>query len=239
MSDDRDYYRILRVSPNAPAAIVHAAHRTLLQRLQMLSDSGADTAAEEVLLAEAYGVLANPERRAAYDLARELAASPDDYAATAVLDPEAERFAAHRCLFCGSPHGIERALTRDDVCGTCASPLFPADRHRFEYMGQRMLKRIPKRRALDLFVSWPQSVPFVAEMRDLSLNGMQIAVSSPLQLNQIVKVDCETCAATARVAHCKRERSEIPGAAERWLVGIEFLTLRFRSSRGSFVSARA
>jgi hypothetical protein len=239
MSNDRDYYRILRVSPNAPAAIVHASYRTLLQRLQMLSDSGADTTADEVLLAEAYAVLANPERRAAYDLARDLAASPDDYTATAVLDPDAERFAAHGCLFCGSPHGIERPLNRDDDCGTCGSPLFPADRHRLEYSGQRMLKRIPKRRALDLYVSWPQDRPFTAEMRDLSLNGMQIAAYAPLQLNQIVKIDCPTCASIARVAHCTHERSDIPGAPERWLVGVEFLTLRFNSPRGSFVSARA
>jgi hypothetical protein len=239
MSDDRDYYRILRVSPHAPAAIVHTAYRTLRQRLQMLSESGADTTTDEVLLAEAYSVLANPERRAAYDLARTLAASPDDLTATAVLDPDAERFAAHRCLFCGSPHGIERALNRDDDCGVCGSPLFPADRHRLEYSGQRMLKRIPKRRTLDLYVSWPQGEPFTAEMRDLSLNGMLIAARAPLQLNQIVKIDCPTCASVARVAHCTLERSGIPGLPEGWLVGLEFLTLRFSSSRGSFVSARA
>jgi hypothetical protein len=237
MSDDRDYYRILRVSPDAPAAIVHSSYRTLLQRLRTQSDDGADTAASEALLTEAYAVLSDPERRAAHDLARGLAASPEDYSATAVLDPDAERFAAHRCLFCGNPHGIERALDRDDDCGTCGGPLFPADRHRLEYSGQRMLKRIPKRRAIDLYVSWPQSEPFTAEMRDLSLNGMQIAARAPLQPNQIVKIDCPTCAAIARVAHCTRERAGSDG--EHWLVGVEFLTLRFRSSRGSFVSARA
>ena len=66
-------------------------------------------------------------------------------------------------------------------------------------------------------------------MRDLSLNGMQIAAGAPLQLNQIVKIDSAACAAIARVAHCKRERSGIPGAPERWIVGVEFLTLRFRT----------
>jgi hypothetical protein len=239
MSSDRDYYRILHVSPDAPAAIIQTSYRTLLQRLQTRSEPGADTAELAALLTEAYEVLSNPERRVAYDAARDAAASPDDYSATAVLDPDAERYAAHRCLFCGIPHGIDRALDRDDDCGTCASPLFPAERHRLEYSGQRMLKRIPKRREIDLYVSWPQSAPFAAEMRDLSLNGMQIAAGAPLQLNQIVKIDCETCAAVARVAHCKRERTSLTGAGERWLVGVEFLTLRFRKPRGSFVSARA
>jgi hypothetical protein len=236
MSLDRDYYRILLVSPDAPVAIIHSAYRTLLQRLHAQSEGGADTTEAAALLTEAYDTLANPERRAAYDRARDGAASPDDYAATAVLDPDAQRFAAHRCLFCGSAHGIDRALDRDDTCVTCASPLFPAERQRLEYSGQRMLKRIPKLRAIDLYVSWPQAAPFAAEMRDLSLNGMQIAAGAPLQLNQIVKIDCPTCAAVARVAHCKRERGG--SAGERWLVGIEFLTLRFVSSRGSFVSAR-
>jgi len=237
MGPARDYYRILHVNPNAPVAIIHASYRTLRQRLGA-EPAGAD-AAQAALLTEAYEVLSDQNRRAAYDLARDLAASPDDYAATTVLDPDAERFAAHRCLFCGSAHGLERALDRDDDCATCGSPLFPAERHRLEYSGQRMLKRTPKRREIDLYVSWPQGAPFTAEMRDLSLNGMQIAVGAPLQLNQIVKIDCPTCATVARVAHCERERSDPSGAPERWIVGVEFLTLRFRTTRGAFVSVRA
>jgi hypothetical protein len=75
-------------------------------------------------------------------------------------------------------------------------------------------------------------------MRDVSLNGMQFAAAAPLQLNQIVKIDCASCVAVARVAHCERDRSD-SSAPERWLVGVEFLTLRFRSARGTFISARA
>ena len=101
-----------------------------------------------------------------------------------------------------------------------------------------MLRRIPTRRTIDLYVSWPQAAPYVAEMRDISLNGMQFSVGAPLQANQIVKIDCASCAAVARVAHCEREQSDA-GGIERWLVGVEFLTLRFRSARGTFVSARA
>jgi hypothetical protein len=238
MSPDRDYYRILHVSSDAPAGIVQTSYRTLLQRLRTRSEAGTDAADEAALLTQAYEVLSDPQRRAAYDRAR-LAASPEDYAATAVLDPNAERYAAHRCLFCGNRHGLDRALDHDDHCPTCSSPLYPAERHRLEYSGQRMLKRIPKQREVDLYVGWPQRAPFAVAMRDLSLNGMQIAGGAPLQLNQIVKVECAICAAIARVAHCNRERSGLTGAGERWAVGVEFLTLRFRNSRGTFVSARA
>jgi hypothetical protein len=52
---------------------------------------------------------------------------------------------------------------------------------------------------------------------------------------QVVKVDSDVCQALGRVAHCERHES-LP---DRWTAGLEFLTLRFRKSRGTFVSARA
>jgi len=240
MSDDRDYYRILRVQPDAPAAIVHASYRTLLHRVQ----SAADTAAAHELVAllnEAYAVLSDPGRRAAYDLRRDVAASQHegDFDATAVLDPDASRYASSNCLFCGTAHGLDRALGPDDDCRECGSPLYPAERQRLEYSGQRMLRRIPKRRAVDLWVAWPQPAPYPAEMRDISLNGMQLVASAPLSPNQIVKLDCDSCAAIARVAHRERDVPAEPDAPERWSIGLEFLTLRFRKTRGTFVSARA
>ena len=236
MDADRDYYHILLVVPDAPAAMIEASYRTLKQRLRAKPGS----VAAEALLDEAYRVLSDPEQRAAYDLERDVALSERaaaDFAATTVLDPDAARYAAHRCLFCGTEHGLDHALERDDDCRECGSPLYPAERHRLEYSGQRMLRRIPARRTIDLYVSWPQSAAYAAEMRDISLNGMQFVAGAPLPPNQIVKIDCASCAAVARVAHCDRELSD--GGTERWLVGVEFLTLRFRNARGTFVSARA
>jgi DnaJ-like protein/PilZ domain-containing protein len=237
MDADRDYYQVLLVVPDAPPAMIEASYRTLKQRLRAKPGS----VAAEALLDEAYRVLSNPEQRAAYDLERDVALSERetaDFAATAVLDPDAARYAAHRCLFCGTEHGLDHTLERGDDCRECASPLYPAERHRLEYSGQRMLRRIPSRRAIDLYVSWPQAAAYQAEMRDISLNGMQFAVGAPLQANQIVKIDCASCAAVGRVAHCERDLDR-PDGVERWLVGVEFLTLRFRNARGTFVSARA
>jgi curved DNA-binding protein CbpA len=238
MNVDPDYYRVLLVEPDAPPALIHASFRTLLQRLRNAASPG--THEQAALLTEAYAVLSDPERRAAYDLARDVARSQRDldFAATAVLDPDAARYAAHSCLFCGTTHGLDRAIERDDDCGECASPLYPAERQRFEPSGKRMLRRIPRRRAIELYVAWPQPAPYAAEMRDLSMNGMQIATAAPLQPNQIVKIACAACAAVARVAHCERETTP-PGTPARWLVGVEFLTLRFASARGTFISARA
>ena len=117
---DRDYYQILLIVPDAPAAIIEASYRTLKQRLRAKPGS----VAAEALLDEAYRVLSDPEQRAAYDLERDVALSERsaaDFAATAVLDPDAARYAAHRCLFCGTEHGLDHALERDDDCRECAS----------------------------------------------------------------------------------------------------------------------
>lgn len=219
-----DYYRILHVQPDAPAAIIHASYRTLLQRAL-----GGSRGTEEIaLLDRAYAVLGDPARRATYDLER---AGRADSAPRDVND-ETGTIGTRSCLFCGALHALERSLERDDECGQCASPLYPAERHRLEYSGQRMLNRIPKRHAIHLWVAWPQDSPIRGEMRNLSLNGMSFASGVRFEPNQIVRIECTELRALARIAHVERDGN----GSERFSAGVEFLTLRFRQVRGSFVS---
>jgi hypothetical protein len=185
-----DYYRILHVQPDAPAPLIHASYRTLVQRA---------------------GVASAPQ------------------------DETAGSAGTRSCLFCGALHDLKRVLERDDECGRCASPLFPAERHRLEYSGQRMLRRIPKRHAVSLWVTWPQAAPIHGEMLNLSLNGMSFASGVRFEPNQIVRIDCVELRALGRVAHVEQNTS----GAERFSAGVEFLTLLFRQVRGSFVSAKA
>ena len=239
MTDMPDYYRILHVQEDAPAEIIQASYRTLMQRLRNHPDLGGDHA-HAVLLNEAHAVLTDPERRAAYDLRRsaEPAAASQHESKPETCDSTGETSRvspALRCVFCGTAHRLERAVAADDQCGECASPLFPAERHRLEYSGQRMLSRIPKRRAVSLYAAWPQPEPFAAEMLNVSLNGMLLQTPVKLPLDKVIKVDSALCRALARVAHCRRD----PDASGRWLVGVEFLTLRLSSKRGSFVSSHA
>ena len=73
-----DYYRILHVQPDAPAAIIHASYRTLVQRAY-----GATRGDDEIALLDlAYAVLGDPQRRSAYDLER-MATSDSPPAASA------------------------------------------------------------------------------------------------------------------------------------------------------------
>jgi hypothetical protein len=239
MSSHRDYYRILHVQPDAPTAIVHASYRTLMQRLRNHPDLGGDHE-HAVLLNEAHAVLSDPDRRAAYDLERDIEAArntaqPEADESPTCVDETAEVFAALRCMFCGAPHGLQRAIDVEDECSRCFSPLLPAERHRLEYSGQRMLARIPKQRAVTFYVVWPQAEGFSGEMRDVSLNGMQLQTMHRLKSNLIIKIDCSICQALARVAHCHGD----PQSGDHWLIGVEFLTLRFPRKRGTFISARA
>lgn len=221
MSAPTDYYRILHVHPDAPAAIIHASYRTLLERAR-----AAGRFASQAALDEAYAVLGDPQRRAAYDLERL-------GTATELHDEAVESGFGHHCLFCGTLHALERALQRADECGTCSSPLYPAERHRLEVSGQRMLKRIPKQRGVEIRVTWPQPLPHTGEMRDVSLNGMSFVTAVELALEQIVRIDCTELRALGRVAHVA------PDPVDRLLrrTGVEFLTLKFWQVRGSFVSA--
>jgi hypothetical protein len=226
MSAPPDHYRVLHVQPDAPAAIIHASYRTLVQRALSTNRSSDEIAALDL----AYAILGDPQRRAAYDVER--LGQTDVFRADA-MDP-AGTAGTHSCLFCGAAHGLQRVLERDDECGHCASPLFAAERHRFEYSGQRMLHRIPKEHAVDIWVTWPQEAPIRAEMRNLSLNGMLFVSAVRLQFNQVIRIDCSELRALARVAHVKHGSD-----GERFRIGVEFLTLRFSQIRGNFVSAQA
>jgi len=232
MSAPPDYYRILHVQPDAPTPVIHAIYRTLQQRLQTSATFAGE--ADAGMIEEAYAVLGNAQRRAAYDAQRRSASAqtPPPREVHAV-DEHSDTLVMNVCLFCGAAHGLQRRLERDDDCGRCGSPLCPAERHRLEYSGQRMLSRIPKHHAIDIYVTWPQADAYVGHMRDLSLNGMQFTCVTRLQPNQIVKVICSELHALARVAHTNRDID----TADQWITGIEFLTLRFRQIRGSFISA--
>jgi hypothetical protein len=140
-----------------------------------------------------------------------------------------------RCLFCGAPHGLSRAPDQHDECGRCASPLFPAKRQRLDYLGQRMLARVPKDLPVKVYTVWTQTSPLQGAMRDLSLNGMQFVTSATLPTNLIVKIETDACSALGRVAYSRRE----PGEPELWATGVEFLSLRFARSSGIFVSVQA
>ena len=123
----RNYYRILHVQPDAPAAVIRMAYRTLMQKLRLHPDLGGD-GATAALINEAYVVLSDPQRRADYDAqttakhSRSLAPPADKSAVTPQTSapaPPVPRGDPIRCSFCDA---TASPPTRDAASARCGSP---------------------------------------------------------------------------------------------------------------------
>lgn len=95
MADQRDYYSILQVSPQADPAIIKAAYYTQLKVLKKHPDLGGSHE-EATRLNEAYEVLSDPVRRREYDR-KNLQGEKKANVSTSPVQPEQRR--AMRALF--------------------------------------------------------------------------------------------------------------------------------------------
>ncbi len=237
--DNRDYYKVLHVSRDAPAEIIRSSYRMLMQRLKNHPDLGGDPATA-ARINEAYAVLRNPERRAAYDAKLDLVAQiaagmPDDSTPTPaakarrILDPDRE------CVFCETPHDHGKVAEDSTGCRTCGSPLSAAKDHRSGLHGKRAIERVGKKQKVMFYTHWPQRRGFHGHTEDLSLNGLRLATRKELIEGQRIKIVSNVVEAVGHVTHCIQERR---GWAMHCVAGVSFITLRFVSSVGAFVSDR-
>jgi curved DNA-binding protein CbpA len=123
----RNYYRILHVQPDAPDTMIRTAYRTLMQKLRQHPDLGGD-GATATLINEAYAVLSDPDRRAAYDMQL---GHPQRTAHPPPPATPPSPAGAH-CAYCqaGIPARTSDAPGRR--CQVCGSPLSPPpDAQRF------------------------------------------------------------------------------------------------------------
>ncbi len=230
MENRRNLYRILHVQPDAPEEIIQSSYRTLMMKLRRHPDLGGDHYTA-TLINEAYAVLSDPAKRAAYDEAwRAVAARSREAAGPAPVTPPP----APACPFCGATHGFTGRIHSTATCTTCNSPLAPAVRERLD-SGQRAVSRVPRRIGLTYFTGWPGQGPFPGETRDLSLHGLLFVTNSALPVTKVIKVDCEPLVALTRVVACKDNDQR----DWRWLIHAEYVTVRFRRSRGGFIATRA
>jgi DnaJ-class molecular chaperone len=83
-----DYYRLLQVDPSADQEIVEAAYRRLARKYHPDLNAGDDAGAVMRQLNEAYAVLRDPTRRAAYDRERDKRARAETRRAATSARPE-------------------------------------------------------------------------------------------------------------------------------------------------------
>lgn len=236
------YYQILHVQSDAPLEIIRSSYRTLMQCLKMHPDLGGQHQ-DAALINEAYAVLSNPEKRARYD--QQLLVSRRDVDQDTAEDTAQPARRAHRpvapatanqCLFCRATHSGPNSIDPDKLCSTCSSPLFAAEPPNHTATWVRAVDRYPRNQSVTFFSDWPQQQGQTGQILDISLTGMQFASDQWIQPKLLLKIQCEVCNAIARVVYCRRE----PGKDEStWLVGVEFLTLRFHRNPGAFVSEHA
>jgi curved DNA-binding protein CbpA len=243
MSTAPDYYQILHVRDDAPTDVIRSSYRAMMQRMKLHPDLGGDHDGA-ALLNEAYTVLSDPTRRAAYDRDRApLADLPATQTAahsatgvfltdTQLLDWTGTYHVASFCLFCSAPRGEGSNADPNALCAQCNSPVHPAERRQLEQSIRRM-GRVEREYPIDIFTRWDGRPPLAALMQDLSLNGMRFSSKASFHPQQLLKIDSELCRSLARVAYSRNY------GFNRFVTGVEFATIQFPNTRGTFVSAQA
>jgi DnaJ-class molecular chaperone len=245
MKNKRNYYRILHVQPDAPQAIIKSSYRTLMHRLGQHPDLGGEHW-NAALINDAYAVISDPRKRAEYDRTLLQANAPSSIngqrgkvPTTSVTPRNQSREYRHVgqdvCAFCGLTHRYGKNPHQDAVCSECASPLKHIEKLRLEKSCRRMVHRTAKRIQLVFYTAWPQKEGHTGLVQDISPKGMQFVTKKPPKTGMHIKVECETCTAVARVTNYEK-RASVTGM--RWVVGVEFVTILFRQTRGSFVSMK-
>jgi len=232
MKKRRTYYQILFVHADAPQEIIKSSYRTLMQQLNAHPDRGGDSD-EAALINRAYAVLTDAVKRKAYDLKLR------EQIATVATDGKESRAEAPlpkvgvSCPFCSSRHPHKKSIPADATCATCECPLSLAGPEHIDTAGLRKTWRIDKRSKLLFYVRWPQAQPNTGFTSDISPRGMMFETASELQAGSILKIDCSRFSAIAHVVNCRDAGKFLQ---PNWKIGVQFVTLRFKSSRGTFVS---
>ncbi|MEA2094766.1 MAG: DnaJ domain-containing protein [Pseudomonadota bacterium] len=243
MRNRRNYYRILHVQPDAPCEIIKASYRTLMQKLRQHPDLGGDNWNASILN-EAYTILTNPEKRAAYDQ-QFLHKSRTTHTQTGRQEHGGEkqhksantrnyRKGSSRCPFCGTPKPVRFRYSNSGDCNHCRSPLKPVVRLRLAGKSRRALQRTSHHAPIRYFIHPGEMTGKPGTIRDLSPQGMQFSTNCQLEDDQAIKIVSVVLSAVARVTYCRLDNGK-----KGYVVGVEFLTLCFHEHTGTFISENA
>jgi curved DNA-binding protein CbpA len=175
MKSSRNYYLILHVQPDAPYEVIRSSYRALMRDLRLHPDQGGD-GLSAALINEAYDVLSNDSKRAAYD---RLNSSNSDTPAGHSDKP-----------------GAEIALPP-------VSPLPTITADRIASKTKRTFERLQKNSRIQYCTSDLTDCR-TATMIDFSPNGIRFHCSSAVSLNQFMKIIGPFFRAEARVVNFHR-----------------------------------
>jgi len=245
MKNRRNFYRVLHVQPDAPREIIRASYRTLMQKLKQHPDLGGDDWNASIMN-EAYTVLTDPEKRAAYDrqfLHKLRTTRSQTGKQEHGREKQKPQKTAHRhyyrkdssrCPFCGTTKPVRFRYGNSGDCNHCNSPLKPVVRLRLAGKSRRALQRTLHQAEMRYFTEPGESTGTPGKTRDLSPHGMQFSTCSRLEDNQVIKITSDVLLAVARVTYCHQQRGR-----RQYAIGVEFLTLHFHERTGTFISENA
>lgn len=235
--NQRNYYRILQIQPDAPNAAIAASYHAL--KKNPLQDIA--------LLDEAYRILSDPVARRQYDVLfiasnfSHAAEQPVKTNTDLIRFPDAENtleFAmepyraaiTHYCSFCKTPYMPQANVYQNESCLECASPLYAVQHEKLE-SSRRTIMRINIRGEFMFYSFWP-SEPHQALFQDLSPMGVRFFTQQPTDLNDIIKIDAPNFQAVAEVTHQHHESTGIS-------VGTRFVAVKFDQRHGNFITEQA
>ncbi len=220
MENRRNYYRILHVQRDAPQEIIRISYRTLMQTLRMHPDLGGDHG-NASLINEAYAVLSNPQKRAAYD--RTLRSARE----------EAQGFTAAQGST--SPTDNEAAGATADAAATTGRREAASPRKRSRPgMRERAVARLRKQLPVTVLAGGMTPPALEAHTVDISPAGLRFLSRVRLPVGKLVRVECDLCSTVAEVRNC----TPAPGAG-LFAVGLRFRDPEFRRRSGSFIYVAA
>ena len=224
MKNRRNYYRLLQVQPDAPLEIIHASYRTLMRELKKHPDLGGEHWNASILN-EAYETLRDSDKRIEYDkklfesYTKKLFSKESFYK---------QNLTSIFCPFCKRP--LARKSKPDKKCPICSSYLQSKSEESFNQECRRSVIRMKKFGKLQYYCTWSQK-GHEAEMVDLSPKGMRFNCAEKLKINSIIKLNSTLLTAIAKVTNSQQK--ELKGEIF-YTVGVQFLTVSFAETKGSF-----
>ncbi len=230
MKNRRNYYRILQVQPDASFEIIRASYRTLMRELKHHPDLGGDQW-NAGILNEAYGTLANKDKRDEYDKTLFETYFKKPFPGE---NPGKKPVIGIFCPFCKRP--LSRRAKPGEGCPACRSPLqVESDGGAFDRWQRRSSGRVRKAGKLRYYSSWPQKERN-ARMIDLSPKGIRFICNEELRRESTIKLSSSLLSATAKVTNFREQRLD---GETCYTVGAQFLAVTFAKTKGTFISTFA
>ena len=247
----RNYYRVLHIQPDAPPAIISSIYKTLLKNKATSID----------LAQEAFSVLSVPHKRKHYDQLLKLKKHVNATALNSIdrikkktkydsSDPRIKNkdakntstpLSAHKknstyqplityyCIFCKTPQSLSPIKYIDELCVECSSPLH-SSQESFPFP-RRFFSRMDLTTPFSYYAYWP-GIKTVANLSDLSPTGLRFTTRQALNKNEIIKIEADQFQAVGQVKYLKP-------AGSLFIIGVQFLTIKFNTQKGTFMSVSA